>query len=176
MATTEYLTLQRAEVTTDQGLSPRRMLRLRLGAGLSCDQETDGSSVSATLTSSSSGPSSAATVPMLAAPSLVERADGVVVAANILHSAADYTGSTSLKAVLASPTGSVVRVRLWDLAGGAYVSGAALTTSSTSPTIKTSSSLSLSSTEKIYELHLDIDGSGDDDDSGICSFAALRSA
>lgn len=175
MPNTEFLTLQRAEVTTDEGVAPRRILRLQIGAGLTCAQDTSSSAVVATLSATGAGGAAADTVPLIASTEMVERSEGIVVLASTVHAAGDYTGSTSLKAVLASPTGSIVRTRLWDIVSGVYVSGSALTTDSTGPTIRTSSSLTLASQERVYELHMDIAGTGSDSDSGLCSFAALRS-
>jgi hypothetical protein len=177
MAFTDFLQLQRAEVVADGTGAPRRILRLELGAGLTCSAVATTSTITATLQATAGGGGSTTTqVPVLAASVLVERGEGVVVAASTVHAAGDYTGSTTLQAVLASPTGDTVRARLWDVAGASYVSGAALTAAGTSPQLRTSGALTLASSASIYELHVDLDGQGDPADAGLCSFAALRMA
>ena len=177
MGFTDFLQLQRAEVVADGTGAPRRILRLELGAGLTCSTVATTSTVTATLQATEGGAgSSTAQVPVLAASILVQRSDGVVVAASTVHAAGDYTGTTTLQAVLASPTGDTVRARLWNVAGASYVSGAALTADGTTPQLRSSSALTLPSTASIYELHVDLDGDGEGADAGLCSFAALRMA
>ena len=175
MPNTQYLVWQRAEVTSDAGVAPRRLLRLEIGSGLTCAETTTAAAVEAVLQASGSGGADALTIPILASTAMVQRQEGVVVLASTIHTGSEYSGSTSLQAVLSSPTGSIVRARLWSISSASYVSGAALTTDSTGPTIRSSSTLSLSAGQSIYELHLDIAGSGEVADSGVCSFAALRS-
>ena len=97
-----------------------------------------------------------------------------MVAASTVHAAGDYTGTTTIQAVLASPTGDTVRARLWDVSGTSYVSGAALTASGSSPQLRTSAALTLADAASIYELHVDVYGTGENTDSGLCSFAAFR--
>lgn len=176
MPVTDFLQLQRAEVVAEGTGAPRRVLRLELGAGLTCSTVATTSTVTATLQADGAAGNTAAQVPVLAASVLVQRSEGVLVAASTVHAAGDYTGTTTLQAVLASPTGDTVRARLWDVSGTAYVSGAALTADSTSPQLRTSAALSLATTASVYELHLDVAGNGEDADQGLCSFAALRMA
>lgn len=177
MPVTDFLQLQRAEVVADGTGAPRRILRLELGTGLTCSTAATTSTLTATLQATAGGGgSSTVQVAVLAGSLLVQRSEGTVVAASTVHAAGDYTGSTTLQAVLASPTGDTVRARLWDVQATSYVAGAALTASSSSPQLRTSAALTLASSASIYELHLDMAGDGEPADSGLCSFAALRMA
>jgi hypothetical protein len=68
---------------------------------------------------------------------------------------------------------------LFDVASHSYVSGAAITTSSTAPTTLTSSAVTFSVGSRYYEFHMDLppvpgQEVQNDDDAGVLSFLAIR--
>ena len=104
MPVTDFLQLQRAEVVAEGTGAPRRVLRLELGAGLTCSTVATTSTVTATLQADGGAGSSTAQVPVLAASVLVQRSEGVLVAASTVPRQLETTtGTTTLQAVLAAP-------------------------------------------------------------------------
>lgn len=171
-----FLQLQSADVVAQNIDQPRRILRLEAGSGVTFSVAATTNVITAQIASSGGQGSSSKQVSVLTGSTSFLRRDGVVVAGAFVYNASDYTGNKTMRTILASADGAVVRARIFDFAGASYVSGASLTTSSASPTILESSNLTLASTNKLYELHLDVSGSGDDDDQGLCSFCEIRSS
>ena len=153
-------------LAADQALTNERVLVA--GAGLTLTDAGAGQSLTLDALAS------VEFVPVLSSATEVRKRDSIVVASAFGHAAADYLGTTTLVGVLASQQQHTTRARLFDVAAAAYVNGATLTTSSTSPTRVSSAALALATNATTYELHVDTVGASNDDDSSIVSSVSLR--
>ena len=134
-------------VQADASLTNERVLVA--GAGLTLTDSGAGQSLTLDALSS------VEFVPVLSSATAVRKRDAIVVASSFGHTAADYLGTTTLVGVLASQQQHTTRARLFDVAAAAYVNGAELTTSSTSPTRVSTAALALATNATTYELHVD---------------------
>jgi len=169
-----FLQIQSADVVAQDIDVPRRILRLEAGTDVSFSVTATTNMLTAQISAGAGSGSNQTTV--LSSSTSFKRRDGVVVAGAFVYNASDYTGSKTMRAVLASMNGSVVRARIFDFSDSSYVSSAALTTASASPTVLQSTSLTLGSSDKLYELHVDVTGAGDINHEGVCSYCEIKSA